>query len=81
MPPGAELPYLAAQCWLVQIGKFTSCSIDGCGPFSLKLPQPTTTPVSWLKLESDEGKHIGLMVWENITGASRVKIAMSLYFK
>lgn len=57
--------------------------MDGCGPFSRKLPQPTTVPVfpSNRVLAPEVGKHTGRIVLVNFTGLSRVNMAMSLYCK
>lgn len=36
MPPGAADPYFLLHSPLVQIGRFTSCKIEGCGPSEKK---------------------------------------------
>ena len=43
-PPGAADPYFCAHCAFDQIVKSTLRNVAGCGPFSAKLPQPTTVP-------------------------------------
>lgn len=73
-------PYFCLHSEFVQIGNVTSCKTDGCGPFSLKLPQPTTVPVSPLNCRDPAaGRQIGLIVFEKGTFLSRVRMAMSLY--
>lgn len=82
MPPGAALPYLCAHSAFAQMGMSTFCKIDGCGPFSRRLPQPATVATWPLYVRDcwagDVGKQMGWISVEKGTGSLKVKMAMSL---
>merc|ERR1719500_1870362 len=79
MPPGAAGPYVSLHSLLSQIFTVISCRMSGWGPFSLRLPQPTTVAV-WPTRAGPpyDSRQTGRTFAISGTSSVRVMIATSL---
>jgi len=82
IPPGAARPYFLAHSAFVQMGISTFCRMDGCGPFSRRLPHPATV-ATWPLYDRDccegeVGRQIGWISLVKGTGSLNVSMATSL---